>query len=63
MVVHLEVFTSWATRASPLHGFIDPTARGMPRRRPFRSSGEGTVEKGTVIIWIRGTVEKGTVII
>ncbi len=115
MVVHLEVFTTWATHASPLHGSIDPTAPGMhpsapvpflrrgdigegdshhlgghhlgavsgafpvnnrgrwwftwrslpfgekgtgsstpprlgcPRRRPFRSSGEGTLEKGTVI--------------
>ncbi len=42
-VVHLEVFTSRATHASPRHGFIDPTGPGMPRRRPFRSSGEGTV--------------------
>ena len=46
MVVHLEVFTSWATRASPLHRFIDPTARGMRPSAPVSflrrgDSGEG----------------------
>ena len=45
-VVHLEVFTSRATHASPLHGFIDPTARGMHPSAPVSflrrgDSGEG----------------------
>ena len=67
-VVHLEVFTSRATHASPLHRFIDPTARGMHPSAPVSflrrgDSGEGE-EKGT-----RGgegspaRSEKGTVII
>ena len=45
-VVHLEVFTSRATHASPLHGFIDPTAPGMHPSAPVSflrrgDSGEG----------------------
>ena len=38
MVAHLEVFTNRATRASPLHRFIEPTAPGRFPLYPFRSS-------------------------
>ena len=37
-IVPLELFTNRARHASPLHRFIEPTAPGMPRRRPLRFS-------------------------
>ena len=37
-IVPLEVVTTWATHASPLHRSIDLTAPGIPHRCPFRSS-------------------------
>ena len=37
-IVPLELFTNRARHASPLHRSIEPTAPGMPRRRPLRSS-------------------------
>ena len=35
-IVPLELFTNRARHASPLQRFIEPTAPGMPRRRPLR---------------------------
>ena len=37
-IVPLEVFTTWATQASPLHRSIEFTGPGMPRRHPLRFS-------------------------
>ncbi len=37
-IVPLEVFTTWATHASPLHRSIEFTGSGMSRRCPLRFS-------------------------
>ena len=50
-VVHLEVFTTRATHASPLHGFIERTARGRSHCYPLRFSAGAS---GVVAVDIRG---------
>ncbi len=67
IILHLEVFTSWATHASPLHGSIDATAPGMHPSAPVSFLRRGDIGEGEDgDIWRRGQSsfgEKGTVTI
>ncbi len=46
IIVHLQVFATWAPHASPLHRSIDPTARGMHPSAPVSFLRMGVIGEG-----------------